>query len=563
MRCLWQSARVWYHVISVRDTDEPSTKTIMQKRRHPALDEDDDDDNDQEFWEQIWSEQTVPNDSMGERVLATTTAATDSDANIVWSTAYVTVYVPTSTRYISVANTSSSLSPSRSSSEVALSTPSETARFSSTPILLSPGIYSGPAKSTSKSPRVVPGSLATSSSDSGPSKSSATLSLPTDNALLNATSSSNATMGSIAESMPSGQKRAIVGGLSGTIAGLVLIGLLIFLVLRRRRKQQEARDFDEDSVSEKGAYSSDVVQKWGGIATATPIGRGSPRDSQHRPSSATQIAVDEEHRIIRMSTRHWPRPYAMGEGEGYRESVPTGQLRVVNPDVMRPATPRRPSTETVASYLRRQQSALAAFSFGLPKSARHSRIEQLTRAGQTPSTTIALVDPSLSRECVVGTPSFKSFVSLGSLPTIRQHPPEDPFLTPLPECDCDALPPLPPPSARGTQRRPSATPLQQNPANSTSRTLSQRGYNLLLQPFRPKSSNVPTAQQKQKQTYISSPTDSCPPSSCSSSPSYIRMSGRSDPFDLDHPSVRGSHTTTTMTGAGAGGGGGISLYEGT
>ena len=490
----------------------------MQKRQHlaPGI------DNDQNFWEGIWSaysQRTATRDSVGQGAIATATA-TNVDATV-WSTAYVTIYLPTTTQWITSATVPPGTTSSKSSSH----------RHST---LTVSGNSSEPANSTiSKSPTtwVVPSSTVASSS--GPSTNS-TFPSNGNNAVLNAEPTSNATMGGIAEAMPTGRKRAIIGGLSGTIAGLVLIGLIIFLVLRRRRKQQEARDIDEDYMSEKGVHSP-PVHRWAGFAAATPIGRGSPRDSHNYPASTSQIAVDEDHRIIRMSTRHWSRPYAVGEGEGYREAVPSGQLRVVNPDTTRPSTPRRPSTDTVGSYFRKQQSAFAGFVFSLPRSARQSRTEQTSRAQETP--TIAIVDPSLSRECVLGstgTPSFRSYPSMVSLPTIRQQPPEDVFLATLPEAESPvedtSLPPEP-----GT-RRPSLAPLQ-NVAGSASRTLSHFGHSL-LQPFRPKSSNAATPQQKQ--AHLSSSTYSS------------RMSRRSDPFDLDRPSIRGSNHIA-----------GVPLYEGT
>ncbi|KAF1817895.1 uncharacterized protein K489DRAFT_414225 [Dissoconium aciculare CBS 342.82] len=46
--------------------------------------------------------------------------------------------------------------------------------------------------------------------------------------------------------------------------------------------------------------------------------------------SGSSMTVDEGHHIIRESIQRWPRPYA--RGESLRDSVPSGALRVTNPD---------------------------------------------------------------------------------------------------------------------------------------------------------------------------------------------------------------------------------------
>ncbi|KAM3413671.1 hypothetical protein BST61_g10364 [Cercospora zeina] len=421
--------------------------------------------------------------------------ATATETNFdmtVWRTAYVTIHIATVTRTSSIVATSST---SRANTSEIQTHP--------TPTLSLPLSSPAPANLTNpKFPQTTRIATNQTTETSPPSRSSLATSPTLDAA-------NNATMPFNANGMASEQKRAVIGGLSGTIAGLVIAGLIIFLVLRKRRKKREAHDTDTQSISEKGESPDWIVPKLNSLVSIVPVGRRSHRDSRishvsHvRPPSTTTIAVDEDHRMIRMSTRHWPRPFAVGEGEGYRDSVPAGQLRVVNPDLSRPDTPRRNSTDTAASYFRKQSSAFAGFPINFPRSARQSRIDQTACLRESP--TIKVVDHTISRQSVVA-PSFKSYQSMVSLPMVRQQPPEDPFVARTWQ-----------PEGQKTPRQIVLTPLQI--------------ASNLLQSFRPKTSGQPT----QKASYISTSTWSSRMS---------RISRRSDPFDLDRPSLRGSHMST-------------------
>lgn len=315
------------------------------------------------------------------------------------------------------------------------------------------------------------------------------------------------------------QKRAIIGGLAGSIAGLVFVGLLICLTLRVRRKKQ---DSDLSSLAEKAEPRPPITKKFLGLATALPAA-GTRRDlwknAQLRPVSISAVSVDEEHRIIRMSTRHWPRPFIPGNGEGYRDSAPYGQLRVVNPDLSRPGTPRK-SSETVGSLLRRQRDALAGFVFtaSRPSSVTRSRPHSL---GNEVST-IASVDPALARKCAppyASTPSFRSYPSVTSLPTTYRYPGEDPLVTRSVERN-KQLPRLP----HEQQRKPTV----QSGAGAASKTWTNLGS--FIYTFRPKPDGVGAepATSVRELSHLSTSTNSS------------RISRRSDPFDLDRPSIRGS-----------------------
>lgn len=301
-------------------------------------------------------------------------------------------------------------------------------------------------------------------------------------------------------------KKAIVGGLSGTIAGLLLIGVLVCLVLRRRRRKQAARGggynwaASDDALlsyaEEKGFISSVALPRPGNAVT-----RDSPAPAFQSPPH-TAPAIDEDHRMIRMSTCHWPRPFALGAGEGYRETVPAGQLHCTNPDLSsRPSTPQTMAS-TTKTFFSRQRALFAASSRSQPQ-------QQHPLAQELP--TIKLVNPALSRECVArysSTPSFRSYRTISTVQVVQHHTPDDPFLTPTSE----------EPVAKKRVQRPS---IIRNV--STSRTLSRIG-SLLHHSSRNRSGSCLEAGVRDSSHY-SVDTDSS-----------ARYSGRSDPFDLDRQS---------------------------
>lgn len=475
---------------------------------------------DWEIWQAFWSDfveqfpqhtatattsQSGVSGSMAGTVLVTVPYSTETVTTF-WSTSIVTVLAPTPGIDSSTITTPSS---SRHTTDFSTSAWSEitTSTQSDSRISPPPAISQPTSSAWAALPSVI-----TPTSDDG---------LPpvvTANPTADLSSSNNATATAMGSSSP--HKRAVIGGLSGAIAGLVFIGLLICLVLRLRRK---GHDDDLTSLTEKAEKTEPrppLKQKLTELVTVLPISRtakDSPRNSQLRPDSVSPVSVDEDHRMIRMSTRHWPRPFVPGAGEGYRDSAPLGQLRVVNPDLSRPTTPRR-STETATSFMRKQREAFAGFVFTSPRPQSIVRTTPNTLAQDVP--TIAVVDPTLSRECVAtyaSTPSFRSYPSLTSLPTVQQHPAEDPFLTPPGE----------------TEKQLPALPHEQVPATTSASGAASKTWNSLgslLHPFRARS-NTATSQPATQVRGLSH---------FSVSTNASRSSRRSDPFDLDRPSIRGS-----------------------
>ncbi|KAI7189400.1 hypothetical protein KC363_g4954 [Hortaea werneckii] len=333
------------------------------------------------------------------------------------------------------------------------------------------------------------------------------------------------------EANESPREHAIIGGVSGALAGLLLMGVLIAFCLRRRRPHNE----DSDSVSEKGNFRPALKRKWTELT-----GKGTPKPTPQMPQE-TPVTVDEDHHIIRMNTTHWARPFAQGQGEGFRESVGPAQLRVVNPDPSRPSTPRI-SSETAGSFLKKQRTALAAVLANAGRSRSNSRL-----SGQPPPNVPEIVvDPALSSECIFHSPHN---------PASRSNPSP----TPSPEdrrLSQESSTILPPetahtsPSYQQQPQRPGLSPLQ-SAGSAAKRTLSHIGS--ILNPFpTPSGAGIETLRSAfdgpRYHSTISTQSSATVSSSRLSSRNTTTRTTYSDPFDLDRPSVRGSSAQSVWGG---------------
>ena len=289
-------------------------------------------------------------------------------------------------------------------------------------------------------------------------------------------------------------RTAIIGGLAGTIAGLVLIGILICFCLRRRRRKRD----NHESINEKGLRPV-LASKWSQL-TAKKEPTAPPR------AMSRSSTPDFDGGLIRVSLDNWPRPFA--HGEGLRESMGPGQLRVTNPDPSRPTTPLpRGSSESIGGFLKQQKSTIAAVLLGANRSRQNSFASSPNKGVNIPAIS---VDPASSTEHVARNtpaPSFRSYPSVSTLPVVQSRPPEDPFLTPPDERDEM--------SAEARPRRPSANPVQ-TVAGAASRTLSHVGS--ALNPFRTKSNAAESVRSYSRR-------------------SVSTFSSAGDPFMLDCPSL--------------------------
>lgn len=403
-------------------------------------------------------------------------------------------------------------------------------------------------------------------------------------------------------------RRAIVGGLSGSIAGLLFVGVIICLFLRRRRRKRKSQDWNEQDEKQIDYNSPPQLPPILPVRSHSPATVGRP--------STSQPAVDEDHRIIRMSTQHWPRPYAPGGAEGHRRSRSRTQLRIMNPDPSRPQTPRRPSTDTTRtgrSYLSKKRLALSDVLHGAATRLRASSFrteysspappppippEHLPPAknNSKPLPTIKVIDRTLSRDLILRTssqaassyapsPSFRSYPSLSTIrpahcssaparsPSINYIPPSpisppwdpayDPFQTPPLETQTPKV------------QRPALATLQSAargmwPTKVRKSTLGSGSSNsgLLTPSFRrhasQRGSQARRGSRGQRQSHGRKDASVRGQSELSINTSTTaQWSARSDPFDLDRGSWRdgrrslgfGFATTTTTAEERKGGGG--------
>jgi hypothetical protein len=298
-----------------------------------------------------------------------------------------------------------------------------------------------------------------------------------------------------ASSHNSDRRHAIIGGLSGAIAGLVLIGALIIFFLRKRRRR-DADGESRESMSEKG-FRPILARKWSELTTRKSV-------AEAQPAVSRGSTPDLDGGLIRVSMENWARPYA--NGQSFRDSMGPRRLQVMNPDLSRPETPlRRSSDSNVAAggFLRQPRTAFAAFLGN--RSRGNSATRTPSRDANIPTIAIQPAGSSGHGTPQGATPSFRSYSSVTSLPVVEQHPPEDPFLTPPDERDELSTP--------STPRRPGIAPLQ-----SAGRTLSQLGS--ALNPFRSKSNMTMKSQASRR-----------------SVSTFFSSSSAGDPFALDRPSV--------------------------
>nr|OQO32126.1 hypothetical protein B0A51_00969 [Rachicladosporium sp. CCFEE 5018] len=328
------------------------------------------------------------------------------ETTLILSTTYVTVTAPSPTTtivFLPVLSSRTSVA-----SELPTSSPSEnTLSDTTTAQSVAGSVISSSAATTSSTP----GSTSVASTSTGGLVGSGSSS-PLETAAPLAT-----------EQTKTHDRKAIVGGLSGTIAGLLLIGLLLFFCLRRRRKSRELREISEP-VSEKPMPPtfSTVVAKPGLVRQLSNFALGHLRNrSLPRPRRPSPC----DGSLIRVPLDHWDRPFAAGGG--LRDSITPVPLRVANPDPSRANTPQ-PAARP--NFLRKQSSNLVAFLHDRTRGAATAPAadpDLLTPLG--PQT--RHIEPALSREWLVhdtregGVPTSPSQTTL---PVIVQHPPDDPFV---------------------------------------------------------------------------------------------------------------------------------------
>ncbi|KAK6423946.1 hypothetical protein LTR95_016455 [Oleoguttula sp. CCFEE 5521] len=331
------------------------------------------------------------------------------ETTFILSTTYVTVTAPSPTTTIvslPVLSSISSLASGLSTSSLLESTQS----------------YPTSTRSSAK------GAVSTTAigTPSTPGFSSAA-STSTDGLIGNGSSSTLETAAPLAtEQREAHDRKAIIGGLSGTIAGLLLIGLLLFFCLRRRRRSRELREISEP-VSEKAIPSTiaAAVAKPGLARQISNFALGHLRNRSTPELPRPRRPSPCDGSLIRVPVDHWDRPFAAGGG--LRDSITPVPLRVANPDPSRVSTPQ-PAARP--NFLRKQSSNLVAFLHDRTRGAASvppADADLLTPLGPQ----ARHIEPALSREWLVhdtregGLPTSPSQTTL---PVIVQHPLDDSFV---------------------------------------------------------------------------------------------------------------------------------------
>lgn len=251
---------------------------------------------------------------------------------------------------------------------------------------------------------------------------------------------------------------AIAGGMTGSLAGVALLGLLFLFLFRRRKRRPLDNEKHEVTTEPRMSSSSQALPS--AIAAA-----GAPRHSdksivpQRSPSGRPPII---DHNLIHMDLNHWDRPFAHEDPHPRDDSSP---LRLMNPD----PTPTPPIILTASSsvspennphrFLQRQRSALAAALLSVKRSfssqdvvPRHASEESHTHTSAHPSahpSPLHIQDKSnkltMPSEVILAGASaesrpISSQSAMSDNTIIRHHAPDDPFVSspavtsPLPGC---------------------------------------------------------------------------------------------------------------------------------
>ncbi|CAD0018655.1 unnamed protein product, partial [Aureobasidium pullulans] len=241
---------------------------------------------------------------------------------------------------------------------------------------------------------------------------------------------------------------AIAGGMTGSLAGMALIGLLFLFLFRRRKRRPPYNEKHEAAAEPRMSSSSQALPS--AIAAA-----GAPRHSdrsivpQRSPSGRPPII---DHNLIHMDLNHWDRPFAHEDPHPRDDSSP---LRLMNPD----PTPTPPIILTASSsvspennphrFLQRQRSALAAALLSVKRSLssqdvvpRHASEESHTHTSAHPSAhpsplhiqdkSNKLTMPSeviLAGASVTESRPMSSQSAISDNTIIRHHAPDDPFVS--------------------------------------------------------------------------------------------------------------------------------------
>lgn len=258
----------------------------------------------------------------------------------------------------------------------------------------------------------------------------------------------------------------IAGGMSGSLAGIALIGLLFLFFFRRRKRRLPYHDKDGTAAEPRMSSSSQALPSAVAAAGAT---RHSDRNAilAHQRSDPNRLPVID-HNLIHMDLDHWHRPFAHEDPHLRDGGSP---LRLMNPDPSpTPPVVLKTSSTSISpdagpnnphGFLQRQRSALTAALLSIKRSfssqdvvPRHASDESHLQPSAHPSAhpsplhipdknTNKLTMPSEAiLTGVSASRPISSQSAMSSNTIIRHQVPDDPFVTstsatpdsPLPDC---------------------------------------------------------------------------------------------------------------------------------
>ncbi|KAI4759742.1 hypothetical protein E4T52_08182 [Aureobasidium sp. EXF-3400] len=263
--------------------------------------------------------------------------------------------------------------------------------------------------------------------------------------------------GSMLVSPPGSSKQsaAIAGGMTGSLAGIMLIGLLFVIFFRRRKRPLPYGEKNETAAEPRMSSSSQALP-------STVAAAGAMRRSDWSANTAPQQSRSDrlpviDHNLIHMNLEHWDRPFAHDDPHPRDDGSP---LRLMNPDpTPTPPVMFRSSSTSISPdtapdnphrFLQRQRSALTAALLSIKRSfssqdvvPRHASDESYLQPSAYPSAhpsahpsplhiqdknKLTMPSEAILAGITVSRPiSSQSAISSNTI--IRHQVPDDPFVT--------------------------------------------------------------------------------------------------------------------------------------
>lgn len=177
----------------------------------------------------------------------------------------------------------------------------------------------------------------------------------------------------VSEPGSSKQSAAIAGGMTGSLAGIMLVGLLFLLYFRKGKRPLPYQEKNGIAAEPRMSSSSQALPSTVAVAGAT---RHSERSANVPPQQSISDRLPViDHNLIHMNVEHWDRPFAHEDPHLRIDGSP---LRLMNPDpTPTPPVVLRSSSTSISPdtapdnphrFLQRQRSALTAALLSIKRS---------------------------------------------------------------------------------------------------------------------------------------------------------------------------------------------------